>query len=1351
MELEFDTNGMLEDSLYEYSGDIDAAASGNERCGICMDVIIDRGVLDCCQHWFCFTCIDNWATITNLCPLCQNEFKLITCVPVYDTIGSGKVEEDSLSRDEDWCIHGTNNTLSFPSYYIDENAVICLDGNGCKIRNGVATSGDVSILDTSIACDSCDIWYHAFCVDFDPESTSENSWLCPRCIDDVPQKTDGVSLHMQNYQYGPESVSPEHLVDGSQSGKLSVSVADAGETAVVVSMIEKKHLAKETIENSLSARDDNKNIESLDKMSNIQLYVDTAEKSLALSLSQDTYFTVPCDSLRLSELETNLADEAVFEGNISDSISFFSGLLSDKSNNESQPSESESKVDLHLGLSVGSSLSVDKTDSDTTENKKSEVSQPHRLFKDFSESADEMDHEANEDAVGSSRVKRKFMSSRDPVLVTGHTEVDNTCTRDETVADPPAKKAKGDGNSKQIHLKDEGRKSITGTGQEWSHLPGGSNDEIDNMCTRDEMIAKVHAKKSKVGGKSQRSQLTPKVKKSIAGNTQECVHTSAGSKDNKMRDVPHQEDRTATTLSIDRGSIQSSSAGVSHANAANISLLERDNGSGVRVKKIMRRVAEDESSKVFENLRKEIKEAVRNKPTNDLSKSNLFDPELLLAFRNAIAGQKPEHEPVKRLDPMAIRAKKLMLQKGKARENLTKKIYGNSNGRRKRAWDRDLEVEFWKHRCKRVTKPEKVETLKSVLGLLRKSSESSEMRNGPREEGVNPILSRLYLADTSVFPRKDDIKPVSALTGTGSMEVSKEQNVKEKVSKSVNDYQTFPTAMQISPNLSQYPKDEVACKKPYSNGSVDKQNSTSLASGSKDIHSLKKESGKSDVKSDKRKWALEVLARKTSTVQRHVTQEKEGDSTMLKGNFPLLAQLPPDMRPVLAASRHNKVPIPVRQAQLYRLTEHFLRKADLPVIRRTADTELAVADAVNIEKDVVNRSNSKLVYVNLCSQVLFQHMNNNRPDSAVEPDPSQSVVHAENIDIAANDSSDLSGEAALRMAGLVSDSPPSSPSHTDGDDNIRSMNGDRGPENVFDIDTHAELDIYGDFEYDLENEDYIGGIVPHVSKPPQAEEGESKMKVVFSTLATQRTDDSMDPKDTERLGINTEINDSPCHEWHKDIRILTSDVSREMCPPPVPLQEEIGEEPSLAECEELYGPDKEPLVDRFSDKTLTEGSISIGKKVLVENEGPRENSNCTQNSSVSKSINDGESCAENIIVNNGLPGECDSAGGVNSVNRCSVNENLRMKEKKTNKTKQSDIIHSISKKVEAYIKEHLRPLCKSGVITVEQYRWAVERTTAKIMRYHTKDTNANFLIKEGEKVKKLAEQYVEAAQTKDDS
>ncbi|KHN45226.1 hypothetical protein glysoja_043543 [Glycine soja] len=99
---------------------------------------------------------------------------------VYDTIGNNKVEDDSFFRDDDWSIEEKNNTLSFPSYYIDENAVICLDGDGCKVRNGLATIEGDSDLDTSIACDSCDIWYHAFCVGFDTEGTSDSTWLCPR-------------------------------------------------------------------------------------------------------------------------------------------------------------------------------------------------------------------------------------------------------------------------------------------------------------------------------------------------------------------------------------------------------------------------------------------------------------------------------------------------------------------------------------------------------------------------------------------------------------------------------------------------------------------------------------------------------------------------------------------------------------------------------------------------------------------------------------------------------------------------------------------------------------------------------------------------------------------------------------------------------------------------------------------------------------------------------------------------------------------------------------------------------------------------------------------------------------------
>ncbi|EPS66655.1 hypothetical protein M569_08120, partial [Genlisea aurea] len=157
-----------------------------ERCGICMDIVFDRGVLDCCQHWFCFTCIDNWATITSLCPLCQNEFQLITCVPVYDTDGGNQTDDESNLSDDDWFIEGKNSTLSFPSYFIDESicavvlqAVVCLGEHGCKVQSGSVALDEESDIDTSIACDSCDKWYHAFCVGFDPEGSSDMSWLCP--------------------------------------------------------------------------------------------------------------------------------------------------------------------------------------------------------------------------------------------------------------------------------------------------------------------------------------------------------------------------------------------------------------------------------------------------------------------------------------------------------------------------------------------------------------------------------------------------------------------------------------------------------------------------------------------------------------------------------------------------------------------------------------------------------------------------------------------------------------------------------------------------------------------------------------------------------------------------------------------------------------------------------------------------------------------------------------------------------------------------------------------------------------------------------------------------------------------
>jgi len=209
----------------------------NESCGICGDIVIDRGVLDCCQHWFCYTCIDNWAAITNRCPLCKSEFQHITSTPVYGTIGAVDEDEYSLtSCDDDWYVQEESSTLSFPSYYIDAEAVVCLDDGDCKIRSGLVAAEDDATLDTSIACDSCDKWYHAICVGFNPEVTSENSWLCPRCVSSEVKHTADVILK-QNLSEECVIGSDRTSTDASFSGRVSVSVADEGETALVVSMV----------------------------------------------------------------------------------------------------------------------------------------------------------------------------------------------------------------------------------------------------------------------------------------------------------------------------------------------------------------------------------------------------------------------------------------------------------------------------------------------------------------------------------------------------------------------------------------------------------------------------------------------------------------------------------------------------------------------------------------------------------------------------------------------------------------------------------------------------------------------------------------------------------------------------------------------------------------------------------------------------------------------------------------------------------------------------------------------------------------------------------------------------------
>ncbi|XP_057810015.1 uncharacterized protein At4g10930 isoform X3 [Salvia miltiorrhiza] len=1251
MDVELVTDGISEDENFGFDdGSEDYLNYEGERCGICMDVVIDRGVLDCCQHWFCFACIDNWATITSLCPLCQNEFQLITCVPVHDTVGSSQTDDEADQRDEDWFVEGKTNTLSFPSYYIDENAVVCLDGDGCKIRSGSVEIGEDSDIDTSIACDSCDKWYHAFCVGFDPEGTCEGSWLCPGCtVAKGPQRSDRALVSRINFQNSMEIAGGDCLAVASFSGRVSVSVADDRETAVVISLVEGNQKYQES------------DVKCSKDMDNKLLSSSTSSASNAEALPEKRNSLDPDSCQQETEESFSPAKQKISADDIVERAPIH---LNNKM--------TESGLGLDLDMK-NNNISEDKVAGSSEANNRPEDLLPAAnvvpdVIKLFSMKSMLSNEKQTTSGTGA---KRKLGNRRN---AGGEIEA-------SLEAKVSRKKIKAERDSHPISLTDQKAASLV--------------DDSNTTSTQ----------------------------RSMRDSTYKCsVGKENGAPD--IMDIVQETDRR--------------------------SLKERETAAGLRLKKIMRRTGDNKDSLVLvQELRKKIRDAVRNKSSEELGQ-NRFDPKLLDAFRAALAGSGAEN----RKPSLDIKAKRALLQKGKVRESLTKKIYG-TGGKRKRAWTRECEVEFWKHRCMKGSKPEKIQTLKSVLDLLRDETDHTKKMPGDDQEAKGTsILSRLYLADSSVFPRKNDIKPVSALKAVSTPEHRGESGSPERASKpqpnnqsDINQQKPSTLSKVIALSLeSKDTKNHPKGMKPEAASSDaqlkrhPKGAPRTPAIGGVKIPLSKDTASKPDsVKGDKRQWALELLARKTAASGKSM-QDKEEDQLILKGHYPLLAQLPKDMRPILAPSRHNKIPTSVRQAQLYRLAEHFLKKANLSKVCQSAETELAVADAVNIEKDLANRSKSKLVYQNLCSLELSRRSEDINSDRAEEINHCSisGCPSVEASEEASNSSFDLVVNEALKNAGLVSDSPPSSPSNPteDIDNNVGSPeNNDDGPDNVIEVDSHPDLDIYGDFEYSLEDDDFLGAGVLNTSKP---ESEPPKIKLLFSSLKPEKPNGILDFTDHEmQRDVEPLAGPSELHESQNKTSAGSSTVDDRVdgCGARKSSDED-DEELSLAECEELYGPDIEPLIGKHPETAaVMPFGPTVNNDIHGENEDDRSNGAYKSSGQPSENHTNNSKAA---MEESNLPSS-----------DAEKRENADTKEK-TSKcdTKQSDNHSVVMKKVEIFIKEHIRPLCKSGVITVEQYRWAVGKTTEKVMKYHSKEKNANFLIKEGEKVKKLAQQYVEASQQK---
>ncbi|GJN17853.1 hypothetical protein PR202_gb04956 [Eleusine coracana subsp. coracana] len=1069
------------------------------------------------------------------------------CIKLYDTTGATTEDEYPLaSGDDDWYMQGESSALSFPSYYIDADAVDCLDDSDCKIRSGIVVAEGDSALDTSIACDSCDKWYHASCVGFNPELATGNSWLCPRCMP-TEVKRDADVILKQNFSEGFVIGSDRTSTDASFSGRVSVSIADEGETALVVSMV------------------------------GVHPESDQSEVSLGLKTTQEAFNGTSGPSYPNNDFTHDIVADA---SNLRNTDVFSrSQNKSSEMNTFCDVSSVPAERSLQFSPIRDSTTSLFSSEQGTRSNEQLEA--PKLMspcsFSDgtFSENGIEAENRGQENAVHKHNNKRPTMKSPEPSSPASKM----TSLHDEFMIDADTVQQMKTPQNMELPLRHDEHKISDGREKKGT----GSDSEVNRP-----------AKKAKFEVQEQEMNLIENFNISSTHGLTTSVSTEATCGD--MSEVPLQPPSIPDILSIVEEEDYRRDLGREQARPVGRRAGDKP---GLRVKKIFRKEGK-ESSVLVQKLQQEIREVVRDTGTNILEKDGSFDEKLLTAFRAAIG--KSVDGPEKSANLSVIRTKRSLLQKGKKRENLTKKLYGTSTGRRRSAWHRDWEVEFWKYRCSPGVNPEKIETLQSVLQLLKKSSEmDKETARGKKGENNDSFI----------------------------------------------------------------------------------------------------------------KWALEILARKQASSV--TSKDQDGDTDALKGNFPLLAQL-------------------------HRIAEHYLQKANLDVIRRCADTELAIADAVNVEKDIYERSNSKLVYVNLCSQAARQPSKAksgneaSAPTQKTEPgcDTTSQQVTSDSTEVSGSDMEDAvngvvttdqknelgddivpeqtvckqtfsfsSAEEALKEAGLF-DSPPDSPERKS-----TALEGTSNP--VIGGFSSAEEALKEAGLFDSPPNSPVRGItaVEEVSHRC-TDDLDSEPSKILQSSSESRLKDVSSPKGDNSTVASCDKTKANSEEHLK----LTA--SRETNDATTSETNAI----NLAEAERY------------------ERTSGTGKEISVESNMPDEGIEHVDNSKDKEkaasslpdqsTTGDGSAREGEVISKpkNLESGREKSSGDSSSLNikhpkrdkpahRANGGDDSKKPTADQAKKSTSDSSSSIYKKVEMFVKEHIRPLCKSGVITVDQYRWSVAKNNGQ--------------------------------------
>ncbi|XP_061361048.1 uncharacterized protein LOC133304973 isoform X2 [Gastrolobium bilobum] len=137
----------------------------DDCCGICY---AERGFsiageIDCCNHYFCFVCIMEWAKHESRCPICRQRFSNVRRLPMHGVFSSSRDVKVPL-RDQVYHPHG-NMTTGPSDSYAEVKCSICHVGT------------DENLL---LLCDLCDTASHTYCAGLG-FTIPEGDWFCHDC------------------------------------------------------------------------------------------------------------------------------------------------------------------------------------------------------------------------------------------------------------------------------------------------------------------------------------------------------------------------------------------------------------------------------------------------------------------------------------------------------------------------------------------------------------------------------------------------------------------------------------------------------------------------------------------------------------------------------------------------------------------------------------------------------------------------------------------------------------------------------------------------------------------------------------------------------------------------------------------------------------------------------------------------------------------------------------------------------------------------------------------------------------------------------------------------------------------